>query len=255
MSEAAVLVQVEDTIATLTLNRPEHRNAINRDMAELLRDHLRELSSSEDLRLLILRGAGEDFSVGRDREAYERQLELSPWEQRRVFQGIILTNRLLYEFPAPTLAVAQGRIEGAGAGLTLNCDMVVAAENATLRLPEIDAGIPPAIIIAKLPRLMPTRKAFELVALGCPISATEAMEYGLVNRVFPPGQLDDGVEGLKRDFLDKTRVSLRLIKQSFREMADLGYEQALRHAVPTLASTITHEEIREATANALKRKG
>jgi|FaiFalDrversion3_1042247.scaffolds.fasta_scaffold00008_2 2-(1,2-epoxy-1,2-dihydrophenyl)acetyl-CoA isomerase len=184
-----VQYELRDGVATLTLNRPEALNALNRPMLAELRAALREAERDPRVRCLVLTGAGKAFCAGQDLE------ELEPEEQdvleylREHVNPIILHLRRMEK---PVLAAVNGVAAGAGWSLALACDLRMASADARFLTAFVQVGlVPDAGSTYFLPRLVGLGRAFELCALSDSLSAEEALQWGLVNWVVPPGELRD----------------------------------------------------------------
>jgi enoyl-CoA hydratase len=178
----AVLTDAADGVLLITLNRPEARNAVNGALAEGVADALDRLDADDDLRIGILTGAGKGFSSGMDLKAFvtgER-----PWAGDRGFAGI--AQRASRK---PLIAAVEGFAVAGGFEIVLACDMVVAARDARLGVPEVKRSLVAAAgALIRLPKRIPYHVAMELALTGDPISAERAYELGIVNRLAEPGQ-------------------------------------------------------------------
>jgi enoyl-CoA hydratase len=176
-----VLVTVEDCIQTITINRPQARNAITLAAARLIAAALDELDARDDLRIGILTGAGNSFCAGMDLKGFLRGER--PSLPDRGFGG--LTKRPPKK---PLIAAVEGYALAGGFELVLACDLVVAADNAQFGVPEVKRGLAAtAGGLVRLPRQLPYRVAMELILTGDMFPATRAHALGLVNRLTPPG--------------------------------------------------------------------
>lgn len=206
-----VSISVEEGIASLCLDRPEARNAINHEMVRALHEALDQLAARDDVRVLILRGAGEKaFAAGAD------IADLHARGSREALQSI---NARLFQavedFPLPTLAALRGFALGGGLELALACDLRIAADDARLGLPEVTLGIFPAAGgTRRLPRLVGDGFARELVFTGRTLGADEALRIGLVNRVVPADRLDAEARALAAEIAKNAPLALRIAKLS-----------------------------------------
>jgi len=184
-------------VVTLTLNRPEKRNAMNGALVEGLKDGLARAREDDDARVVALRGAGKDFCSGADLAELEKIADMGREESiadamrmGELFMG-------MREHPLPIVAVVTGRALAGGCGLATACDLVLAHEDAQLGYPEVHLGFVPAMVMAILRRKLGESRAFDLVTGGHRIDAAEAHRIGLVNRVLP----DEGFEDAVAEFL------------------------------------------------------
>jgi enoyl-CoA hydratase len=213
MSEA-VLTEVSDGIAVITINRPEARNAVNGDVARGIAAAIDELESRPDVRVLILTGAGGTFSAGMDLKGF-----LSgdtPVVPGRGFAGIAQRP------PAkPVIAAVEGYALAGGFELVLSCDLVVASEAAKFGLPEVKRGlVAGAGGLFRLPRRVPYHLAMEVAMTGDHFSAERLREAGLVNAVVPAGEALAGAKDLAVRIAQNAPLALAASKRVIVESAD-----------------------------------
>ena len=222
-----VLARDADGVRVLTMNRPEKRNALNTALTQALLDALRAAEADESVRCVVLTGAGQGFCAGADLSEFK---DLAPDRQSQVEARAELTMQLHLAFPKlakPVVTAINGAAMGGGAGLAIAGDLAVMAEDAALGYPETKHGIVAAIVMANLVRQAGRKAAFELVALGEPVSATRALALGLVNRVVPRAQLMEEALALARKLAAVSPHAMQLTKRLFHEAADLPLAQAL----------------------------
>ena len=224
-------VQRRDGLATVTFSRPE-RNLFTGELFDELAERLEELNRDADLAVLVLRGAGADFSHGRERG------ERAPHAlaQRRELARVVRANRAVQAFGGISVAAVQGAALGAGCSLAARCDIVFAADNARLGFPEIKSRGAPAIVIEFLGKLLPKKVAMDLVVTGREIDAEEARRIGLVNHVVAAGQLEAEVERYVQTLLSYDHAALRTCKSFFNQLPDLGGSTGAEYAITLLAA-------------------
>jgi 2-(1,2-epoxy-1,2-dihydrophenyl)acetyl-CoA isomerase len=189
-------VAIEDHIATLTMNRPEARNALSDEMRTLLCDTFHDLEVNDDVRCVVLRGAGDHFVAGGDIKSFVSMLEgQSPDELRKSFMYRIHKLHLIMfamrRLPMPIIACVQGATAGAGVSLALCCDLVVAADNAFFTLAYSRIGVSPdGSSTYQLPRAVGVKRAMEMALLADRIDAFTALQWGLINKVVPAKELE-----------------------------------------------------------------
>jgi enoyl-CoA hydratase len=206
----------DEGVATLSLNRPEVRNAINLEMVEELHAALDTLGRDPKVRVLILRGeGGKVFAAGADiRELRERKAQ-DAWLQinARLFQAV-------EDFPQPVIAAIEGYALGGGCEIALACDLRGASETARLGFPEVSLGIFPAAGgTHRLPRLVGIGKAKELVFTGRLLSGEEAARIGLVEVVVPAGGADARARELAGEIAANGPMAVRMAKLAFNAIA------------------------------------
>ncbi|MEM7168438.1 MAG: enoyl-CoA hydratase-related protein [Planctomycetota bacterium] len=217
--EPRVLVTRDGNVVTMTLNRPEVRNALDLDMINALHDTLEQLEPDMEIGALILTGAGEKaFVAGADiGQLRERK---SPEAFRRINQALF---RRLEEFPAPTIAAIRGWALGGGCELAMACDLRVAGSSAKFGQPEVGLGIiPGAGGTHRLQRLVGIGKARELIFTGDIIDADEAAQIGLVNRVVADADVPTAAAELAGRIAKNSAGAVRLAKVVVNSAPDLS---------------------------------
>lgn len=249
MEYHAVLYEIRDRTAWVTLNRPEAMNAINQEMAREIVRVCREAEEDEDVRVVIFRGAGEKaFSAGADLKERAQGVSASVIERRHVktSPGIGTPNQAVSSISKPTIAAIGGYAVGGGLELALACDMRIACEGSKLGLPEVRRGmIPGAGGTQRLARLIGVAKALEICLTGRLIDASEAYSVGLVSAVVPPAELVPAAERLARSILKGAPVSLRYVKEAIYKGVELPLEEGLRLEADLSALIATTEDNKE----------
>src|ERR1700736_378658 len=176
-------------VATVTLNRPDKRNAITSEMMSAMREALQRASHDSAIRLVLIRGAGKDFCAGLDltevlKSAEDQQPATA--SARRLGDLYIAMRR----HPKPIVAAVQGRALGGGAGIATASDLIIAAESGHFGYPEVKLGFIPAIVTTMLRRAVNERQAMELALTGEPVGAARAYAIGLINRVVPDAEFE-----------------------------------------------------------------
>lgn len=248
MGGRTVLVEQTDGIATVTLNRPEARNALNLELRDELEATLHALERDAQVRVLILRGAGEHFCAGGDVKLMRARRVTSAEGQARV-EAMNRAVLALARFRTPTIAMVDGVAVGAGCNLALACDIVVAADRA--RFGEVFARlglIPDGGGIYHLPRRVGLAKAKELVFTADVLEAAEAERIGLVNRVVPAEDLVTHTLALARRIADGPPRALALAKSLLNRAPALDLDTALGWEALGQGMMIESEDHREGLA-------
>ena len=246
-SAPELLYDVADGVATLTINRPERRNALSWEVIEGLRSHVAAARADRDVRVLVLTGAGDRaFCAGADltgmrADAGYADVHDARGELARLFDD-------LWKLGKPTIARVRGYCLAGGFGLALSCDLVVAADDATFGTPEIDVGLWPYMITVPLCRSMPPKRALELMMTGRRIDATEADRLGILSRLVPVEQLDAAVDELATTLAGKSPSVMKLGRDSFYTVWDQSAADALRLLHPMLTVTTELEDAAEGIA-------
>lgn len=223
---ADIEVTRADAIATVTLNRPHRKNAVTGDMWAQLAETFRSLSADADIRCVVITGAGGEFCSGADLAA--REGSGRPVHQLAAMRSVNDAALALHRMPQPTIAKVRGVAVGAGCNMALGCDLVVASESA--RFSEIFAKRGLSVDFGGtwlLPRRVGLHRAKELALFADIISAADASEMGLVNRVLPDGELDAFVDGWARRLAAGPPIALALTKRMLNNAMNVTMEEAL----------------------------
>lgn len=217
-------------VATITLNRPEVHNALDRQLSDELADAVRRLKHDRNCRVVVLRGAGDTFCAGDDIKDFLAWSDDDPYWQVRLYQETVAN---IQDLAAITIAAVDGVATGGGLELTLVCDFVIATDRSRWGMPEIDWDITPGWGgTSRLARYAGRRKAKEWNLLGNLFDAATAERHNLVNRVCEPDQLDAEVDSLTRVILDKDPQTLRRTKFILDQGADIHVRGALAMEMP-----------------------
>ena len=249
-----VLYEVRDRVATVTLNQPEKRNPLSAQMMRDIVAALDEAKRDGEVRVVILTGAGDKaFCAGADLggfggEATEVQKHLG----RGGFVDMFLA---MQQLGKPLIGCVNGHAQAGGFGLALGCDMLIAADTATFGTPEINVGLWPMMIMALITRQLPPKRCMELFMTGQRISADQAMEWGLVNRVVPLAQVREEAWKLAATLTAKSPVIMKLGRDAFYGIDGVGFEAALRQLQAQLTLvTLTEDSVEGITAFLEKRE-
>jgi enoyl-CoA hydratase/carnithine racemase len=247
MGYEEVLYNVSDNIATVTINRPDRRNALSWQVMTELRDAFEGAKADPSVHVVVLTGAGDKaFCAGADltgmaADAGWAELHNARGELARLF-------RAMWELGKPIIARVRGYALAGGFGLCLACDLVVAADDAQFGTPEINVGLWPYMITVPLMRSMPPKKALELMMTGRRVDANEAERIGFVTRVVPVAELDAAVDELASTLASKSTSIMKLGRDSFYAVWDQSAEEALRLLHPMLTITTATEDAAEGIA-------
>ncbi|MGQ9546521.1 MAG: enoyl-CoA hydratase/isomerase family protein [Dehalococcoidia bacterium] len=225
-----LVLDKKEGIATLTINRPP-LNVIDYDTLVELNIALEQMANDDEVKVVLLRGSGtKAFSAGVEvKDHIGEQMPKMMKEFARIFH-------LLRGLGKPSIAVVNGVALGGGCELVAGCDMAIASEKALLGQPEIKLGGLAPAAAPLFPRIMGEKKAFELLVMGENISAREAERIGLVNKVVPEEELDKTAEEWARKFLEKSALSVRLVRGALYDCAEtpsltVSLEKGLEHGI------------------------
>jgi enoyl-CoA hydratase/carnithine racemase len=237
MAYEALLYEVNDGVATITINRPERRNALSWTVMSELRAAFEAAKADREVRVVTLTGAGDKaFCAGADLTGMRAD---AGWAEVHDGRGeLTRLFRTMWELGKPIVARVRGYALAGGFGLCLACDLVVAADDAQFGTPEIDVGLWPFMITVPLVRSMPPKVALELMMTGRRVSAEEALRIGFVNRVVPVAELDAAVAEITATLAAKSPAIMKLGRDSFYAVWDQPAEEALRllHSMLTITS-------------------
>jgi enoyl-CoA hydratase len=237
-----VLVERQDRVLLITLNRPQARNAVNQEVAQAVEAALDQLDSDPALGAAVIAGNGPAFCAGMDLKAFARGE--TPRTDKRGFAG-------LTRMPPdkPLIAAVEGPAFGGGFEVVLACDLVVASMAARFGLPEVRRGlIASGGGLLRLPRLIPPARAMEILLTGEPVDAAEAHSLGLVNRLVEPGKAVAAALDLAQMITANAPLAVAAVKRVVRESADWPMAEAFARqeniAKPILASDDAKEGAR-----------
>jgi enoyl-CoA hydratase len=231
-------------VATLTLDQPDTRNALSSEMLAEVVDVLEVVGGDDAVRCLVLTSSHDRiFSSGANLAGFGADVPLV----HKHFGSEALLNlfRLLTELRKPTLCAANGHVLAGALGIALACDLIIAKESAGFGTPEINVGAFPFMIMALIYRNVPRKKANELMLLGERITAREALEAGLVNRVEPEESFDAAVEEWATALASKSPALMRLGKEAIYRQQDMAFLEALDYLRSQLTIALSTEDIVE----------
>ena len=220
-----LLVEDKGAVRILTLNRPQKRNALDTALSRELLEALRTADADEAVRCVVLTGAGAAFCAGADLAEFKGLSDPKAAETRA---ELTMNLHLIFsKMITPVVTAINGAAMGGGAGLAIAGDLAVMAESARLGYPETRHGIVAAIVMANLVRQIGPKAAFELVALGEPITAARALELGMVNRVAPDSSVMAEAMKLAQKLAAVSRPAMAQTKSLSHEVVDLPLPTAL----------------------------
>ena len=251
MSQEPVLCEVTDGIAVLTLNNPRRQNALSNSLLRALNGLLAEIKDDPAVRVVVLRSEGPVFSSGHDlsemidgdREAYAG-----------IFEDCTVVMESIRLLPKPVIAQVQGLATAAGCQLVATCDLAIASETAGFATPGVHIGLfctTPGVAVSRA--VMP-KKAMEMLLTGDPISAQEALEFGLVNRVVPPEDLDATVMELARKISSASSQTLAIGKSAFYRQLEMDRPAAYKFAQGVMVDNLMAEDAKEGIAAFLDKR-
>jgi enoyl-CoA hydratase len=222
-----VLLEVDRRIATVTLNRPDQRNPLSATMIADLRTAFAWCKAEPSVAVVVLTGSGKAFCAGADLgSSFAGKSALELHEGRHALAELFLE---MNDLGKPILGRINGHALAGGFGLACACDAIVAAEGVAFGTPEINVGVWPMMVQAILSRKLPQNVVLEMVMFGERWTAEQLHEYGLVNRVVSPDQLDAATSGLADALASKSAAIMRLGRSSFYRQQDMELRAALEY--------------------------
>jgi methylglutaconyl-CoA hydratase len=253
MSYNTIQLAHEGRLATITLNRPEKRNAISFELIDDLVHALEEVAKSDAL-VLILTGAGKAFCSGLDLDNLKALLGRSPEQNLKDSETMVRLFRSLYEFPKVTIAAVNGAAIAGGTGLALLCDFTLAVPEAKFGYTEVRIGFVPAIVSTFLLRQVGEKQARDLLLTGRLFNADEAARMGLVSEIVAPETLLTRARELAATLMDNSAASLRGTKQLLTDHARAELDAQIDAAVRENAAIRTTADFREGITSFLEKR-
>lgn len=229
-------------VAILTLNRPERRNALSRQLMQELHAALLEVAADDAIHVLMIRGAGGNFCAGAD---LNEVMNKSVMEYRQHFSILPEIFRAIARLGKPVIAAVEGYALAGGCGLATVCDVTMASDDATFGTTEVKIGLFPMVISAPISRLIGRKKAFELFFTGEMFTAKKAEELGLVNHAVPKDRFEEEVMGLANKMAALSPTILRLGKDALYAQSEMEYFNAMDYLKEMVAVVSVTEDSKE----------
>ncbi len=238
-----LLYDTSGAVATITINRPDRRNALSWEVVTSMREAVAAARNDDAVRVLVITGAGERaFCAGADLGGMQGDSHLEMHAGRGELAALFED---LWSLGKPTIARVRGYCLAGGFGLALSCDLVVAGDDSKFGTPEVKVGLWPYMITVPLCRSMPPKRALELMMTGRRIDAAEADRFGFLTRVVPPDELDDAVAELAESLVEASPSAMRLGRDAFYATWDMGASDALSVLHPMLSVATGLEDATE----------
>ena len=241
--EPVLLLQDGDGICTLTLNRPGARNALSLGLMNALQDALDAIREDASVRVVVLKGAGPAFCAGHDL----KEMRADPGREStdRVFQTCVRLMTSIARLPQPVIAQVHGIATAAGCQLVATCDLALCTEESRFATPGVQIGLFCSTPMVALSRAVGRKAAMEMLLVGEPIAAGEALRIGLVNRVVPAGDLDEAVAAMARRIAAKARKVVAVGKEAFGRQIEMGLDDAYAYAAQVMTQNMMMADARE----------
>lgn len=249
-----IIYEMTDGVATITINRPDKRNALNLETRRELKEALRLIRGDDNVKIVVITGAGDvAFIAGADLNDLK---DMAPLEIEKYLNqyGQRIYNEIA-EIEVPVIAMINGFCLGGGCEVAIACDIRIASENAKFGQPEVVVGlIPGGGGTQRLPRLIGYGKAKELILTGDIIDAREAERIGLVNKVVAQGELKKTVDEMVGKLLGRSQVVLKAAKKAINHSMQSGLDEGLAYEAQVFCLGFSSEDCREGIAAFLEKR-
>jgi enoyl-CoA hydratase/carnithine racemase len=246
-----LLVEGEGELATLTLNRPEQRNALSVDLMSEAMDALEELRAHRDVRVVILAGAGPAFCAGHD---LSEMVGLDLKRYREVFATCTRMMTAIHELPQPVIARVHGIATAGGCQLVAACDLAVCSTEARFATPGVKIGLFCSTPMVEVSRAVGRKRAMEMLLTGEAIDARTAADWGLVNRVVEPAELEPATVALAERIAAASALTVGVGKHAYYRQIDLDLGGAYEHCQEVMSRNATAEDAQEGMCAFLEKR-
>jgi methylglutaconyl-CoA hydratase len=249
-----ILISEDAGVRTITLNRPERRNALTQEMQVDLIEAFREADDSATTRVVVLTGAGDAFCAGLDLTSLQRMQDKSALTLSEDAHRLQKLFRTLYELPVPTIAAVNGHAVAGGTGLATLCDFTLAVPAAKFGYTEVKIGFVPALVSAYLSLQVGEKQARNLLLTGRLFTAEEALGLGLVTEIVPPEELQARVRSLTEILIANSPSSLRATKNLLTDQNRAWLDAAMHVSMQANARSRETPDFREGIAAFLEKR-
>jgi len=242
MSYENIIIERENHVSTIILNRPEQFNTFNTTLARELNKALLELEEDKKVRVVVIKGAGKAFCTGIDIS------EFAGKSLREYREWVGLMERMIHVIACmkkPVIASAHGYAVANGAGLIAACDLAVVAEDTKIGATAVNVGLFCTGPAVPMSRSLSRKRCLEMIMTGDMIDARDAERWGMVNRVVPLEKLEEETMSLANKLAEKSPLALQMGKQAFYGMSDMGYGKALEYSNELFAALCVTEDAGE----------
>ena len=243
MAKNDIKVKQDGAVLRITLNQPKRGNAVTDDMVRELTKLIKQAPKKSDI--VVLRGAGADFCVGRAGMGARPSVEPTAYARRKFSDVVFDAYGAMRGCPIPIIAVVQGGAHGFGCAIAAACDITIASDKASFSVPEMAHQIMPTMVLSSFVDRVPKKAAAYLAYSMFEVSAERALSYGIVSDVFPAAQLDAQVDRLTAAMLKAPRISLTSAKEYISTAPDMPLAGAVQYARNLHATINSAAEIRK----------
>lgn len=247
-----ILFSLQDGIGCIIINRENRQNAISSNAISLFHEALDNFSNDPEVKVICITGAGERvFCSGADLGA---SIGSDSDHEKETFKNYADLLIRLYRFEKPTLARLNGHCVAGGIGFMLACDIVLARDDVTLRTPEVNVGLFPMMIGALIFRNVLRKKAMEMMLLGERLSAKEALEMGMITRIFPKIEFEQETQKILKTLTMKSPIGIRLGKHAFNRVESMPFEEAVHFLSEQLSRVAGTNDAKEGITAFLEKR-
>ena len=258
MAFETIILDKKEGIATITFNRPKVFNAYSEKMSEELKVAVKDVGDDTSMRVLVLRGSGNNFMAGADitmLHYWAKVAEEQGWQKVKEILDHHFSPTLLEKLPQPVIAAVDGMAWGMGSEIAQGCDLRICTTRASFAQPEINLGI----ITGgggsqRLPRIVGKAKAMQMIMTGSPMGAEEAYKWGLVSELVPPEELDAAVEKLVKKILEKSPLMIKWVKECVNLVLDHDLLAGIDKELTQFSKTFNTDDSKEGTAAFLEKR-
>jgi enoyl-CoA hydratase/carnithine racemase len=247
----ALRVERDKTIARVTLDRPERRNALSLAVMRELLDSLRTIGDDDTIAVVVIAGAGPAFSAGHD---LSEMVDRDDAFYTELFATCVELMTAVHEIPQPVIARVHGMATAAGCQLVAACDLAIAASDARFATPGVNIGLFCSTPMVPLVRAIGRKRALEMLLTGDPISAATAADWGLVNRVVPPAELDAAIAALAERITRSSAAVVGIGKRAFYAQDGLDERAAYAVTAPVMSANAALPDAHEGITAFLEKR-
>ncbi|MEE2688202.1 MAG: enoyl-CoA hydratase [Pseudomonadota bacterium] len=242
-TNALVLRKNYRGVATLTLNRPNSRNALSRAMIATIQEELDNIADDQSVRAVVFAANGPSFCAGHDMRELVNSKSPEFYDELFHACGHMMTS--IMRLPQPVIARVHGVATAAGCQLVATCDLAVATNTVYFATPGVHIGLFCSTPMVALSRNISRKQAMEMLILGEPLPAEQALEYGLINKVVPEAELDATISDIAAKILDKSGYTIKIGKEAFYRQLECGVEEAYAYTAKVMAENMMSHDAQE----------
>ena len=233
----------EDTIAILTLNRPNQQNALSTDLMRALVSKLDKIKNNKNIKVVTLFANGNNFCAGHDLK--ELKLDRSEKRFKEIFELCSQLMTKIVKLPKPVIAGVQGIATAAGCQLVASCDLAIAAKNATFATPGVNIGLFCSTPMVAVSRNVSKKRTMEMLLMGNFINANKALDFGLINNVVEDEKLKDETLKIAKNIATKSTATVAIGKEAFYKQLEMGLEDAYAYTSKVMSSNMLEKDAQE----------